>query len=927
MANYNNEEKAKKENLGQFADKAIEKVEKAEKVKKWVTRIIVASKIIGIGIVLGGVVALITFLAGALDFIDWDTYTKGISAKSQAVGTDAYGKIITLDEDGKYKISYDGKTGKEAIEAMLYDNDMNFEDFTDEEIECLYKCLKAEWATTYPNLGQEVDNKDIDSEFIQGIITIRRGKQDGTVINLTYKPYEEFTNIKDETALNYFSIKDGNLIVASWSSNEIKYEINEITGSLSEDIKSQFISSGRQISISETSINYRSMIGTHIVPFEFLFALLVNTEDVDFVNELADLALDGTIEITIYDNTSQITTKEKEHITEETNYKKDVNYTIRTEYQEILKSGQVSRSGATNSSYNEIFDSAEKKELEYEITKTTINESNSYVVGLTNVSSWLADIENNYTYSPEYGEKTDLGSGSEYNYGPEVQEENINSPYSDSEVESFRRSKESTITSVDDYNESTHKTIKTCTINTAKKQGTMNGKNTLQEYSSTTNKYKYEKGTSQTSNVGEKFKQAYDNNPKAQAQLDSVASWLFELLEETESGVDYVSVMKYLLYMCTGEDYGITEEDLLDMLEIIELKNSTIGDIYGNSTEEKIWFALKEAGYTEIAIAGVMGNIYGESGFDPEAIEAANGEGHGLCQWSYGRKLQLFKYAESKGVSWTDVNTQIEFLITEIEGTGPASGYATAQMGSVYNGYRKSDWENATTVEDATTAFCYVFERPGAPRLDRRIEAANKYYNEYKGKEKPTYSGEGITNDGDNIYYQGHYTDSQGNTFKLYRQSNYSQAYWGGTIAGYGCGPSSCAIIMSGLKDPSVSPASVVSQNGCWYGGMQPMINYLKSNGFTVEATYSSSASNEHILNKLKNGYELIINVQGGYIGGYYYSGHYYTVVDANENNEVFVIDPGPTTFSRGNNKGGGNHGWYNINNLTGKEHIIYVKK
>lgn len=596
MANYNNEEKAKKENLGQFAEKAIEKVEKAEKIKKWVTRIIVASKIIGIGIVLGGLVALITFFAGALDFIDWDTYTKGISAKAQAVGTDSYGKIITLDEDGKYKISYDGKTGKEAIEAILYDNDMNFEDFTEEEIECLYKCLKAEWATTYPNLGQDVDNKDIDNEFIQGVITVRRGSYiqnaDGTTeeknVQLTYKPYDEFTAIKDASALNYFSMKDGNIIVANWSANEIKYEINEITGSLSEDIKSQFVSTGKQISIAETAINYRSMTGTHTVPFEFLLALLVNTEDVDFVNELADFALDSTIEITIYDNTTQITTIEKEHITEETTYKKDVNYTIRTEYQEILKSGKVGHSGETYSSYNEIFDSAEKKELEYEITKTTINESNSYVVGLTNVSSWLADIENNYTYSPEYGEKTDLGSGSEYNYGPEVQEENINSPSSDSEVETFRRSKESTTTSFDDYNESTHKTIKTCTINTAKKQGTLNGINKLEEYSSITNKYKYEKGTSQTSNVGEKFKQAYDNNSKAQAQLDSVASWLFELLEETESSVDYVSVMKYLLYLCTGEDYGVRELDL-DLFK--EESFSFIGTIQGDNAYQAFLLA------------------------------------------------------------------------------------------------------------------------------------------------------------------------------------------------------------------------------------------------------------------------------------------------------------------------------------------------
>ena len=66
--------------------------------------------------------------------------------------------------------------------------------------------------------------------------------------------------------------------------------------------------------------------------------------------------------------------------------------------------------------------------------------------------------------------------------------------------------------------------------------------------------------------------------------------------------------------------------------------------------------------------------------------------------WSYGRREKLEAYAASKGVSASDVDTQIEFLISELTpgGAGPAQGYATYQLVS-YNGYNGDMWKNATS--------------------------------------------------------------------------------------------------------------------------------------------------------------------------------------------------------------------------------------
>ena len=107
---------------------------------------------------------------------------------------------------------------------------------------------------------------------------------------------------------------------------------------------------------------------------------------------------------------------------------------------------------------------------------------------------------------------------------------------------------------------------------------------------------------------------------------------------------------------------------------------------------------------------------------------------YGLIQWSYGRKQQIIKYAESKGATWKDIDTQLEFLLTEITGTGPAAGYAQMQWTS----QRLNQWKNASTPKDAATIFSKYFERPGKPMLETRINMANTYYNTYKGQTIPT---------------------------------------------------------------------------------------------------------------------------------------------------------------------------------------------
>ena len=227
-----------------------------------------------------------------------------------------------------------------------------------------------------------------------------------------------------------------------------------------------------------------------------------------------------------------------------------------------------------------------------------------------------------------------------------------------------------------------------------------------------------------------------DEYKKNKSNILSATDWLFEIIRENEKIADMEDIVRYLLNRALDTTaYGdITWEDIKNLFMPGGLKSINSG-IVGDTPEEKVWWALINAGYSKEAAAGVMGNIEAESGFDPGGVES-NGEGIGLCQWSFGRKSQLKSYAASKGKEWSDVDVQVQFLIGELTPGGGADGFASYGL-VTYNGYSPSDWENATSPESAAEAFCWSFERPGIPHMERRKASARNYYNEFKDKEMP----------------------------------------------------------------------------------------------------------------------------------------------------------------------------------------------
>ena len=175
--------------------------------------------------------------------------------------------------------------------------------------------------------------------------------------------------------------------------------------------------------------------------------------------------------------------------------------------------------------------------------------------------------------------------------------------------------------------------------------------------------------------------------------------------------------------------------------------------MYGATTEEKIWWALLDAGYSKESAAGALGNIWRESGFQYDVVEGGYNEfngGIGICQWTNsprdsgsGRNQQLRDYAASKGKEWTDLATQIEFLLAEL--TPGGNGYAEYQLMNNH-GYTTESWANASTPEEAASAFMWTFERPATTgnAEGERQQKAREYYELFKDTERPVVTGGSI---------------------------------------------------------------------------------------------------------------------------------------------------------------------------------------
>lgn len=153
---------------------------------------------------------------------------------------------------------------------------------------------------------------------------------------------------------------------------------------------------------------------------------------------------------------------------------------------------------------------------------------------------------------------------------------------------------------------------------------------------------------------------------------------------------------------------------------------------------DKIYNHFRSSGYSHAATIGIMANLKHESQFDPGVHEYGGGSGRGLAQWGGGRFNNLVAYAESKGEHWSDLDTQLEFLESEIESTdinnrmaghsapGMLRNNGVAPVEGGVEGFKKlNDPEVAMRVFEAT------MERSGGNGMGDRVEQTHSLNEAY----------------------------------------------------------------------------------------------------------------------------------------------------------------------------------------------------
>ena len=167
------------------------------------------------------------------------------------------------------------------------------------------------------------------------------------------------------------------------------------------------------------------------------------------------------------------------------------------------------------------------------------------------------------------------------------------------------------------------------------------------------------------------------------------------------------------------------------------------------NTEERIWSFLKAQGLTDAGTAGLMGNLYAESGLRPNNLQnsyegklgmadaeytervdsgsytnfAHDCAGYGLAQWTYHtRKANLHKFAKDTGKSIGDLEMQLGFLMQEL-----STSYKTVL----------ATLKTATGVRAASDAVLLQFERPADQSeavKAKRAGYGQKYFDKYAQK-------------------------------------------------------------------------------------------------------------------------------------------------------------------------------------------------
>ena len=382
----------------------------------------------------------------------------------------------------------------------------------------------------------------------------------------------------------------------------------------------------------------------------------------------------------------------------------------------------------------------------------------------------------------------------------------------------------------------------------------INGKTGEKEF----NLYNFRKNTEV-----KKYVDAYGTLESPADNLLNTLDFFYDLISSNSKTQNLQETLEYLLNLYQGKTtYDESRFSLYEPGNFQPISRFGFnGTFYGGNAEEKVWFAVKgllqELGYSDCdyAVAGAMGNTYVESHFNTNNLEnsansksglsddaftakvdsgqitkdqflknyawspysnsAAGLYGYGLAQWtSSGRKERLYSLTVEKGISISDVDAQVEYLIQELRESSGKSWF--------------KNWASARDVKTAAQIYCKSFEV--GQWSDTRWTQGEVYYNQYHGMEAPS--------------------NANGNIIVQTAQKYVGNPYvWGGNSLTRGCDCSHFVWLI--LKE-----CGIISQNAPYYTTKSMPSGITSSWGASYVGTDASQAQEGDIIlfSNAKNG-------------------------------------------------------------------------
>lgn len=598
------EEKNDSINMKDAAKKAKQTADKAKKtagtIKKIVQVLIKHPWLIWIVV---GAIALIILLASfawLLDLLGNKNTNSAVASATGAISSSTSNEqdeeiipciqtvIKEIDGEYKYTFIFDiTDEEKENVKAILNQNsielteeNINFvtalvrsgykieDNLNKDTLESLLLFYKAQIASESLDLRSSdkilVDGEytacpiSLEQEGVQGTVRLERVNIDENSktqrVLMSYIPKESFEQLlqgNSQDIKNYFTVNSAqNCLISGWRQTKVTYEYPEnypLEKEQNVDTTTVSCLNGN------SGVPYKNYINKYTMPSELLTSLRIYLDDMEFCKNLVKCVENSNIVISLHE-TSVIQTSEytEEHKIRDVKYY-DYFYT---------KEGTTSDLGSATPiilQSDKTYTALEQPGT-YNVKTTRVNINNTNRLDITRINTWYSGYEKILEAD---GDKTIEDTGTQ-NCG-ETQETAI-------DTEAVYTNYPKTELTQEQINNDTY--IKQYKNNAGNEETVWNNEkcnlyiNRIidkipKTYRNITEK-REERAPQIISEVKTKeeengFLYYYDQSKNAKDNMNSISQWLFDAMAEFEKTEPLIDVIKYLLYIYDGSNYGVTE--------------------------------------------------------------------------------------------------------------------------------------------------------------------------------------------------------------------------------------------------------------------------------------------------------------------------------------------------------------------------------